>query len=70
MESEAYAREKEEALYFESLGQAGQWSHNMEVWRWTVGADRPDQEWLSSDFDTWEKNPHYRGEPGPHPEDY
>lgn len=34
-----------------------------------VGADRPDQEWVLSPFDTWERNPYYRGKPGPHPED-
>ena len=29
-----------------------------------------DSEWILSPFDTWERNPHYRGEPGRHPEDY
>ena len=24
----------------------------------------------SWDFDTWERNPYYQGEPGPHPEDF
>jgi hypothetical protein len=35
-----------------------------------VGAERPDQEWLLTDYDTWEKNPHFTGTPGRHPEDY
>lgn len=33
-----------------------------------VGMDHPNQEWLLSSWDTWERNPHYHGEPGPHPE--
>ncbi len=33
------------------------------------GEERQDQEYLLSPFDTWEKNPWYQGEPGPHPED-
>ena len=36
---------------------------------WNVGRDRPDVEWILSDYDTWYKNPYYTGEPGPHPED-
>jgi hypothetical protein len=34
-----------------------------------VGQDRPDQEWILSPFDSWEKNPFYTGKPGRHPED-
>lgn len=33
-----------------------------------VGAEHPDQEWICSPFDTWERNPFYTGKPGPHPE--
>lgn len=33
-----------------------------------VGEDRPTQAWILTDYDTWERNPHYRGEPQPHPE--
>lgn len=39
-------------------------------WAWIVGAERPDQEYLLSNYDSWEKNPHYRGAPGRHPEDW
>ena len=39
-------------------------------WAWNVGAERPEAAWLCSNYDTWEKNPHYKGEPMPHPEDY
>ena len=38
-------------------------------WVWVVGAERPDTEWLCSDYDSWVKNPHYKGEPGKHPEE-
>jgi hypothetical protein len=34
-----------------------------------VGAEHPDQEWILSPFDSWEKNPFYTGKPGRHPED-
>ena len=38
-------------------------------WLWTVGQDRPDQQWLLSNYDTWERNPHYNGPDQGHPED-
>lgn len=34
-----------------------------------MGQDRPDQQWILTDFDTWEKNPCYMGPDQPHPED-
>ena len=34
-----------------------------------VGADRPDQEYILSHYDTWERNPFFTGTPGRHPED-
>jgi len=34
-----------------------------------AGADRPNEEWLLTDRDTWERNPHFEGKPSPHPED-
>jgi hypothetical protein len=38
-------------------------------WVRNVGQDRPDQQWILSDYDSWEKNPFYRGPNQPHPED-
>lgn len=35
---------------------------------YNAGMDHPDEEWLLSSWDTWERNPHYTGKPGPHPE--
>jgi len=43
-------------------------SHVKEYAR-NVGAERPNQEWILTDYDSWERNPHYRGVPGRHPED-
>lgn len=37
-------------------------------WAWTVGAKLPDVQWILSDLDTWELNPHYDGEEQMHPE--
>ena len=38
-------------------------------WVWVVGAERPDQQWLLSDYDSWEPNPHYCGPDQGHPEE-
>lgn len=38
-------------------------------WVQNAGSDHPDQEWILTDWDSWEHNPHYTGPPGPHPED-
>jgi hypothetical protein len=38
-------------------------------WAWVHGADSPDLAWISTPYDTWERNPHYRGPPARHPED-
>ena len=37
-------------------------------WAWNVGQDYPDRQWLLTDYDTWECNPHYRGPEQVHPE--
>lgn len=34
-----------------------------------VGADRSEDAWILTDFDTWEPNPFYTGPAVPHPED-
>lgn len=38
-------------------------------WAFNYGYDHPDQQWLLSDLDTWERNPHYNGPDQGHPED-
>jgi len=35
---------------------------------WNVGAQNPHRPWILTDYDTWEPNPHFKGDPGPHPE--
>lgn len=39
-------------------------------WVWAYGAERPEQCWILSDYDTWHRNPHYNGPDQQHPEDY
>jgi hypothetical protein len=34
-----------------------------------IGSDNPDNEWILTPYDTWERNPAYTGPRGPHPED-
>lgn len=34
-----------------------------------AGEDHPDRAWILTPFDSWEKNPYYRGAPQRHPED-
>ena len=34
-----------------------------------VGVERPEQAWILTDYDTWERNPHYHGPAVPHPEE-
>jgi hypothetical protein len=36
---------------------------------YNAGAAMPQREWIVTPWDTWERNPHYVGRPGPHPED-
>ena len=38
-----------------------EWAHN-------VGSDRPTQQWILSDYDSWERNPYYVGPDQGHPE--
>ena len=44
-------------------------NEDMRIWTDTEGERYPERAWLLSSADTWHKNPHYRGEPKPHPED-
>jgi len=37
-------------------------------WSCDIGSDRPTEQWLLSDYDTWERNPHYIGPDQGHPE--
>ena len=40
-------------------------------WAWNVGSDPQniERQWLLSDYDSWERNPHYKGPDMGHPED-
>ena len=65
----AYEREKQDALAMESLNQGEYMSLALSGFAHTEGFETPDQEWLLHPLDAWVENPHYRGEPGAHPED-
>jgi hypothetical protein len=39
-------------------------------WANVYGSEHPDQAWILSDYDSWERNPHYTGPEQRHPEDY
>jgi hypothetical protein len=34
-----------------------------------VGRENADRQWILSNYDSWERNPFYRGEDQPHPEE-
>jgi hypothetical protein len=40
-------------------------------WAWNVGEDAryADSQWILTDYDTWERNPHYHGPAQEHPYD-
>lgn len=44
-------------------------NQDMRQWADIEGGFHPDNQWLLSSADTWHENPHYKGEPQPHPED-
>ncbi|UTC29123.1 hypothetical protein BAMBUS_00400 [Brevundimonas phage vB_BpoS-Bambus] len=67
--AEEARREKEDALAMESLSQGEYMSLALSGFAQSEGFEAPDVEWLLHPFDAWVKNPHYRGEPGAHPED-
>jgi hypothetical protein len=44
-------------------------SEQVSQWARAEGAESPETGWILSPFDTWERNPSYRGPEVPHPED-
>ena len=38
-------------------------------WAWIVGQNHLDTQWLLTNYDTWECNPHYCGPEQRHPEE-
>ena len=65
----SYEQELENALWNESLTQGELMQGACHEHALNYGEEQPDREWILSNFDTWVRNPHYTGEPGPHPED-
>ena len=60
--------EREDALWNESLSQGAAYQSSAREWAASVGSENPHLEWISTNYDTYERNPFYRGAPGPHPE--
>lgn len=46
------------------------YSESIKEYASNAGMDNPDTAWILTPYDTWERNPSYRGEPVPHPEDW
>jgi len=44
-------------------------NQDMRQWADIEGGFHPDRQWLLSSADTWHENPHYKGDPQPHPDD-
>lgn len=42
----------------------------MREFAFNAGEERPEAAWLLTSYDVWVRNPHYKGPPVPHPEDY
>lgn len=42
----------------------------VQEYTYNVGRMKPESAWILSPFDTWHKNPFYRGPQIPHPETY
>lgn len=61
-----YEREREDSLIMESMSE-GEYMYMYE--QQAANRAPPTEEWILTDFDTWVKNPNYRGPIGPHPED-
>lgn len=62
-------REMEDDLAMEALTDGEYYSQAVKQYAGAYGEASPDQAWILSPFDTWEKNPYYVGPPVPHPED-
>ncbi|UIS25302.1 hypothetical protein [Erythrobacter phage vB_EliS-L02] len=65
-----YEREREIAEAEEALSDGAYYSEAVRQYAAAYGEEEPDKPWILSPFDTWERNPYYRGPPVPHPEDY
>ena len=64
-----YEEEMQEALRQEALTQGEYMDEAFHQYACAYGAEQPDRAWISTPFDTWERNPFYVGPPVRHPED-
>lgn len=61
-------REREDALYQDSLTTAQYTSAALSQWASAYGKENPSAAWIATPYDSWMKNPHYQGPPVQHPE--
>lgn len=64
-----YQREREDALAHDAMtpGEYNRMAVNQ--YAAVYGAEDTESAWILSPFDSWERNPHYRGPAVRHPED-
>ena len=60
--------ERDNAQWNDSLTQGERMMGACQEYAQNIGSERPEQAWILTDYDTWVENPHYTGEPQPHPE--
>lgn len=64
-----YEEERESSLAQDHMSQSEWTNAALRQWADVYGAENPEVEYISTPYDTWELNPHYRGPKGRHPED-
>lgn len=67
--SEEAQHQYEDDLAQDAMSQGEYMSAALSQYTGAYGAEDVNREWILSPYDTWEKNPHYVGKPGRHPED-
>lgn len=64
-----YQRERDDALAHDAMTPGEYTRMAVNQYAAVYGAEAPESAWILSPFDTWERNPAYRGPPVRHPED-
>lgn len=63
-----YEIERRAALEQEAMTHGEYMSAALNQYAAVYGAEDPQQAWIATPFDTWERNPFYQGPPVRHPE--
>ena len=64
-----YELEKQAGLEQEAMTQGEYMRAAINQYAGAYGAEDPKRAWILTPFDTWERNPYYKGPPVRHPED-